>query len=137
MLFFACMFTACDSVTDPVSDTGDDSQPGASAVEAMFQGRIDLSQLPNYANQDIPGYIDKDNTENNEIDDMAATLGRVLFYDVKLSVDETISCATCHQQEHAFGDPDRLSEGVNGLTGRHSMRLINARFSDEEEFFLG
>lgn len=99
-------------------------------------GIIDLSDLFNYANQSIPNYINDDNTpNNNQITDMGATLGRVLFYDKKLSVDNTVSCATCHQQEHAFGDLAQASLGVNGTTGRHSMRLINARFADEEHFF--
>lgn len=99
-------------------------------------GIIDLNDLFNYANQPIPNYINDDNTpNNNEITDLGATLGRVLFYDKNLSVDNTVSCATCHQQEHAFGDLDQASLGVNGLTGRHSMRLINARFADEVRFF--
>ena len=96
---------------------------------------IDLSQLDNYANQTVPAYITKDNTAANEITDLGATLGRVLFYDKNLSTNNTISCASCHQQANAFGDLDQLSTGVNGQTGRHSMRLINTRFSDEVQFF--
>lgn len=99
-------------------------------------GIIDLSNLDNYENQPIPNYINKDNTPgNNPITDDGATLGRVLFYDKKLSVNNTISCASCHQQAFAFGDPDIASTGVNGTTGRHSMRLINARFGVEQRFF--
>ncbi|NND64220.1 MAG: T9SS type A sorting domain-containing protein [Flavobacteriaceae bacterium] len=96
---------------------------------------IDLDNLFNYANQEIPDYINKDNTADNEIDDKAATLGRVLFYDKNLSIDGAVACASCHLQSHAFGDPNVQSLGVNGLTPRHSMRLVNARFSDEESFF--
>lgn len=64
-----------------------------------------------------------------------ATLGRVLFYDVKLSVDDNISCAHCHKQEFAFGDTATASSGVNGFTNRHSMRLVNSRFATEQRFF--
>lgn len=97
---------------------------------------IDLASLDNYANQPIPGYINKDNTpNNNQITDIGATLGRVLFYDKKLSTSNTIACATCHQQEFAFSDPAILSTGVNGTTDRHSMRLVNARFANEDNFF--
>lgn len=97
---------------------------------------IDLNNLPNYANQNIPNYILKDNTApNNPISDMGVTLGRVLFYDKKLSVNNTIACASCHHQQFAFGDTAAASVGVNGTTGRHGMRLINARFSDERKFF--
>ncbi|MDC1067607.1 cytochrome c peroxidase [Candidatus Kapabacteria bacterium] len=99
-------------------------------------GIIDLENLPNYEDQDIPLYIRKDNTPNNNmITNIGATLGRVLFYDKNLSVDNTVACASCHNQQDAFADKEIASEGVAGTTGRHSMRLINSRFSDEENFF--
>jgi len=102
----------------------------------LTAGIIDLGNLPNYANQTKPSYITKDNTPaNNSISDKGATLGRVLFYDKKLSLDNSTSCASCHQQEFAFSDTAALSAGINGLTGRHSMRLVNARFSNEGRFF--
>ncbi len=96
---------------------------------------LDLQNLFNYSNQPIPSYITKDNTGSNLITDEAATLGRVLFYDKKLSSDNSIACASCHHQEFAFGDTSLVSLGVNGVTGRHSMRLVNVRFADEEKFF--
>ena len=70
-----------------------------------------------------------------DITNAGATLGRVLFYDKNLSVNNTISCASCHQQQHAFSDPNTLSTGVAGVTGRHSMRLINVQFATETRFF--
>ena len=106
-----------------------------SSVAAAFNGAIDLDNLLNYENQAIPNYIDEDNTGNNSITNEGATLGRILFYDRNLSVDHTISCASCHKQQFAFGDDERQSTGVAGLTGRHSMRLVNARFSEERRFF--
>lgn len=58
------------------------------------------------------------------IDDAKATLGRVLFYDTKLSRNETVSCASCHKQELAFSDDKALSEGFDGeLTFRNSLAL--------------
>ena len=101
----------------------------------LLSATIDLNNLFNYANQEIPKYINKDNTANNPINDRVATLGRVLFYDKNLSKDQTIACASCHVQAHAFGDSNVQSLGVNGVTPRHSMRLINARFSNENSFF--
>jgi len=97
---------------------------------------IDLGSPDNYENQALPNYITKDNTPlNNEITDKGATLGRVLFYDKKLSVNNTIACASCHHQQFAFGDTASASVGVNGTTGRHGMRLVNARFANEQRFF--
>ena len=63
-------------------------------------------------------------------------MGRVLFYDKNLSENNTVACASCHQQAFAFSDPLVSSVGLNGgTTGRHSMRLVNSRFSNEEKFF--
>jgi cytochrome c peroxidase len=97
---------------------------------------IDPAALENYAAQGKPAYVNKDNTAANPITDKTATLGRVLFYDKNLSVNNTISCASCHKQEFAFGDTAVTSLGVdNGRTIRHSMRLINSRFANEAKFF--
>jgi len=98
---------------------------------------IDLNNPDNYASQTIPPYIQKDNTTpQNPITDKGATLGRVLFYDKNLSVNNTIACASCHKQEFAFSDTATQSLGLTGgRTGRHSMRLVNARFSTETKFF--
>ena len=104
-------------------------------VEAEFGASLDLDNLTNYANQAIPSYITKNNSQGNAITDKGATLGRVLFYDKNLSSNNTISCASCHKQEFAFSDSNVASTGVNGTTGRHSMRLINTKFATETRFF--
>jgi cytochrome c peroxidase len=57
-------------------------------------------------------------------------LGRRLFYDPLLSADRSLSCASCHQQRHAFSDPRPLSVGVNGAVGRrNAMPLFNLAWS--------
>ncbi len=91
----------------------------------------------NYANQEIPNYINRDNTPaNNQMNDTIANLGRVLFYDKNLSINNTISCASCHKQAFAFGDQSVLSQGVSKeLTGRHVMRLVNIRFAQAVTLF--
>jgi len=53
-----------------------------------------------------------------------ATLGRVMFYDLNLSEDRSISCASCHKQELAFADDKAFSDGVsNRTTSRNSLAL--------------
>ena len=104
-------------------------------VEAEFGSSVNLDNLDNYANQSVPAYITKNNSQGNLITNAGATLGRVLFYDKKLSSNNTISCSSCHIQSKAFGDGSIASQGVNGRTGRHSMRLINVRFANERKFF--
>jgi len=53
-------------------------------------------------------------------------LGRLLFYETRLSANNRVSCATCHQQKLAFTDGKKFSQGVDGtLTRRNSMSLAN------------
>ncbi len=53
-------------------------------------------------------------------------LGKALFFDVILSRDSTISCASCHKPEFAFSDNVALSKGVYGKTGnRNTPSVMN------------
>ncbi|MEX2016835.1 MAG: cytochrome c peroxidase [Candidatus Hydrogenedentales bacterium] len=55
-----------------------------------------------------------------------ARLGRWLFYDVRLSADRTVSCATCHRPTHAFSEPSAVSTGINASRGtRKTPGIIN------------
>ncbi len=99
----------------------------------LISGIIDLDVLYNYTDSNIPENIDVgiDNApSDNLMDDKVATLGRVLFYDKKLSTNNTVSCASCHKQELAFGVQELQGTGVNGLTLRRPMRLLNIRLVD-------
>jgi cytochrome c peroxidase len=104
-------------------------------IAEVFGTNINLNALDNYARQTVPNYIQKNNF-NIDLSDAKAMLGRVLFYDKKLSIDSSVSCATCHQQQFAFSDTSSPSKGVKmGLTGRQSMRLVNVRYAAESKFF--
>lgn len=60
------------------------------------------------------------------VSDAKAKLGRVLFYDKKLSINSTISCGSCHHQDKGFADGKVVSTGFEGrLTSRNSMSIIN------------
>ncbi len=136
LLTFACSDGNEELVPEvEESDSANDSYVSSGSLAEVFGNNLSLDNPLNYANQGVPDYINEDNTEGNNIQDEIATLGRVLFYDKNLSIDNTIACASCHQQSLAFGDDVQLSKGVAGVTGRHSMRLINARFAEEERFF--
>ena len=97
---------------------------------------IDLNNLDNYSDYDYPVHIDQniinafDNTPvTNPVTDEGATLGRVLFYDKALSINNTVACASCHNQAVGFSDTPAFSEGFEGgLTTAHSMRLVNTRY---------
>jgi cytochrome c peroxidase len=63
---------------------------------------------------------------DNPMTEEGVYLGRKLFYETKLSLDHSISCASCHAPSASFSDPERFSKGVNGTVGRRqSMALIN------------
>jgi cytochrome c peroxidase len=89
------------------------------------------------ASQNQNAAIEHDNTPSSNLTtDAGATLGRVLFYDKKLSANGTIACASCHNQANGFSDPLVLSDGFDGgKTRRHSMGLSNARFFNSGKFF--
>jgi cytochrome c peroxidase len=57
-------------------------------------------------------------------------LGRHLFYDKRLSVNEMQSCASCHRQERAFADDKPVSTGATGEHGiRKAMSLVNVAYA--------
>lgn len=63
---------------------------------------------------------------DNPLTEEGVRLGRMLFYEKKLSLDGKISCASCHQQEKGFSDGLRVSPGVNGAQGKmNAMALAN------------
>jgi cytochrome c peroxidase len=60
------------------------------------------------------------------IDDNKATLGRVLFYDKALSLNNSVACASCHSQKNAFADVVAFSKGFEEKqTVRNSMGISN------------
>lgn len=81
--------------------------------------------------------IGTDNTPAaNPITNAGATLGRVLFYDPRLSANDGLSCGSCHVRSFGFGDGRQRSVGfAGGLTARHSPALANARFYQRGRFF--
>lgn len=63
---------------------------------------------------------------DNPMTEEGVLLGRMLFYEKKLSLDRTISCGSCHAPDASFSDVNQFSQGVNGAVGvRNSMALIN------------
>jgi cytochrome c peroxidase len=58
-------------------------------------------------------------------------LGRMLFYEKRLSGNNTLSCASCHKQEKAFSDDRRFSVGIQGIAGtKNAMSLANLLWSN-------
>lgn len=71
--------------------------------------------------------------DDNPMTDDKILLGKLLYFDPRLSKDKTISCASCHNPFHGFTDPGPTSKGVGGkLGGRNSPTVINRLFSAEQ-----
>lgn len=57
-------------------------------------------------------------------------LGQALYFDKRLSIDGTVSCATCHDPANAFTDHNSVAIGVSSKTGtRNAPTILNAMFS--------
>jgi cytochrome c peroxidase len=83
--------------------------------EAERRILLELSPVP-----EMP----RDPTNAYEADPRAARLGQALFFDTRLSLDGTVSCATCHAPEKSWTDGKPLGAGLAGLP-RHTMTLWN------------
>lgn len=75
----------------------------------------------------VSDYFDKMPVDpDNPLTVEGIALGRRLFYDKKLSANNTLSCASCHKQEFAFADNKKFSAGVHDSMGiMNSMALFN------------
>lgn len=64
--------------------------------------------------------------KDNPLTEERVSLGEKLFNEKLLSKDNSLSCASCHDEKHAFTDSRRYSVGVSGQTGaRNAMPLFN------------
>ena len=104
---------------------------------------LDLNSPINYAAPTLLAHYDtnvlataRNQAAANVTTDKGATLGRVLFNDVRLSFNNTKSCASCHSQSNGFVDQAQFSTGfAGGLTSAHAMRLGNVAFYQGNSMF--
>ena len=119
------------------------SAAALSPLRPAAKNKLNLPAKPyRYANVELPAHFTQpgrnhDNTPaDNPLTDDGATLGRVLFYDKRLSANNSTSCASCHVQAHAFADPKPFSKGFHGArTDRRAMPLVNVRYYSRARFF--
>ncbi|UZK65101.1 cytochrome-c peroxidase [Sphingomonas sp. M1-B02] len=112
------------------------ANPSATPAGVAKRTTIDFAKVANYSAPTLPAYFDRTvaaldhSPASNPIDDRVATLGRILFYDLRLSTNDRASCAACHQQAIGFTDSMRFSNGISSAatTDFHAMRLGNLRY---------
>ena len=115
---------------------GESAQRSATPAGVAELTTVDFANVADYSAARLPAYFDRtvtvlDNTPaSNAVNDRVATLGRVLFYDLRLSTNDRASCASCHQQALGFTDSMRFSNGISSAatTDFHAMRLGNLRY---------
>jgi len=73
------------------------------------------------------GLIEPEIPADNFLTPAKVALGRDLYFDARLSVDDTVSCATCHDPKLGFADAKPRAVGVQDLVGpRNSPTTLNA-----------
>jgi cytochrome c peroxidase len=65
------------------------------------------------------------------LDPRAVVLGRSLFFDPVLSLDRSVSCASCHEPVHGFASPQRFPLGIAGHRARrHAPSIVNRAYAE-------
>jgi len=67
---------------------------------------------------------------DNPLTKEGIALGRHLYYEKRMSIDNTVSCATCHNQDYNFSTPSKSGMGVNGPT--HNSVMIHSNLAWQE-----
>ena len=116
----------------------DDNLHGALAPQAQLDLLEKLGVAPTIPKQ--PALVDVEFWKgivpaDNQTTPERIELGRKLFFDLHLSKDGTVACATCHNVAKGFTDQRPVSEGIGGQLGRRNApTTLNALFF--QEFFL-
>ncbi len=99
----------------------------ALGVLLVLSPQSGLSEEPNLALGQLPNVpIPAHNLQF----DSKVELGRLLFFDPRLSKDNTVSCASCHVPAAGFADPHQFSLGVGGKQGgRNAPPALNAAYN--------
>ncbi|MFQ5431832.1 MAG: cytochrome-c peroxidase [Nitrospinota bacterium] len=111
----------------------------AQADKISLEGLTQKAQFADSTFQ-LPLGLHADNfliPEDNPMTKNKIELGRALYFDVRLSANNTISCATCHAPNMAFTDNQPVSLGINRQKGRLSSPTVINRAFSEEQFWDG
>lgn len=75
--------------------------------------------------------------KDNPLTEEKVQLGKRLFFDKRLSLDQRLSCATCHNPRHGFSNALPVSEGVSGQKGSRNVPTLVNRIYGMGQFWDG
>lgn len=115
------------------------NNPGTDCDDCVENDLIEATYNPQPYTMEIPNWMPNPIIPtDNPMTEEGVALGRMLFYDPILSSDSTMSCFSCHLQEHSFTDALATSKGVLGMNGkRSSMAIVNLAFNSKGFFWDG
>ena len=118
LLLFSILFVSCSNKDNTIEEEYTPI-PYSLEVPELFQQKLIAPLIP----------------INNPLTEEGIALGKKLFFDKKLSKDNTQSCASCHNPRNSFTDSLRFSLGVDGVPGsRNSMPLFNLAWNFNDKF---
>ena len=125
-----CLFWGCEQLdTELASTTAKGPILPEIPFEYSFEADFHRPDNTRFFRFDLPSFRLRQDTIDSSLSNEKVELGRVLFYDQQLSLNNTVSCGTCHKQEQAFADGLAFSEGLsNKITSRNSMSISNLGF---------
>ncbi len=123
-LFLTILLSCCSCTREPSTRASSKPEPtlskptiGAGSTANSFEQQLPLG-LPEYHVSDA-----------NLMTQEKVKLGRKLFFDTTLSVDHSMSCATCHDPEKGWSNGKRVAVGVNGKLGKRNVpSIVNAAY---------
>jgi len=166
-LFFAAVSRLPALLADEVSTdlTGAANQPTASEKVMLGsselldgipgEGPLSVEEIEQWLNEPanrtplelelpmwlVPGAGQVKDLKENPMTRAKIELGRQLFFDRRLSIDNTVSCATCHDPDHGYTVATAFGKGINGQEGRRNppalLNRISLALGHDQQFWDG
>jgi cytochrome c peroxidase len=121
LVLMAFILTACSGQKSDEEARAGNGTPGETTYKLNAPLGLDLDS----ASYSVP--------KENPLTEAKLKLGKRLYFDKTLSIDKTLSCASCHVPDKGFADPNQFSIGVRGQKGgRQAPAIINRAFSRKQ-----
>ena len=136
------LLTAGESVTLGIDDLAS-GVPGSGAL-TLQQARNWLAVSANHKELDVKlpfglnaGAQDMRGLKANPLTRAKVELGRQLYFDTRLSADNTVSCSSCHHPQEGFGRHTQFGVGITGLKGGRNSPVSYNRILSDAQFWDG